>query len=140
MTTKERIFLGIAEILAGYKSGDTERGDRGQEMVRKVFDNLPATIRDAYNQVTQGAAEIEVGTRLGDADRVGWGWATVDDALLALNALRADDADTRMELHESALTMWETAWPYLVATQDSDKFIAARTLHQDCLAKLAGGE
>ena len=143
MTNKERIFLGIAEILAGMITGDLQRSEQGQAMVEAVFDNLPATTRDVYNQINLAAAEIEVGTRVGDPDRVGWGWAVIEDALLALDGLRAKDRDLLigklMELHKSALTMWETAWPYLVATQDSDKFIAARTLHQNCLANLAGG-
>jgi len=137
-STKQKIWSGIAEIVAGEKHGDIARGDRGQEMVRKVLDDLPDNIRDAYNQVTQGAAEIEVGTRDGDADRVGWGWATVDDALLALNALRVDDAYTRMELHRAAMEMFDIAMPCLVGDL-VDKFSAARELHQKCLAKLAGG-
>ncbi len=50
--------------------------------------------------------------------------------------------DLLMELHRTALEMWKIAWPYLAHThtQDSDKFIAARMRHQDCLAKLAGKE
>ena len=137
-STKERIWTGIAEIVAGYKSGDIARGDRGQEMVRKVLDNLPDNIRDTYNHINMGIAEIEVGTRDGDADRVGMGYATIDDALLALNARQATDHDLLMQIHESAMDMFEIAMPYLLGDL-VDKFLAARTLHQDCLSKLSGG-
>jgi len=88
-STKQQVWAGIIELVAGEKQADSARGDRGHAMVEAAL--------------------------------------TRDDEIL-------------MELHKSALTMWETAWPYLVATQDSDKFIAARTLHQKCLAKLSGGE
>jgi len=137
---KQRVFLGIAEILAGHNSGDLARSEQGQAMVNQVFDNLPASIRAAYGTINLAAAEIEVGTKTGDYDRVGGGWAALDDAMLALDALRQKDNDLLMDLHKSALTMWEIAWPYLVGKNDSEKFMTARTLHQDCLARLSGGE
>lgn len=136
---KERIFGGIAEILAGMKSGDEERSKRGQAMVNQAFDNLPPTIRDAYNHINLAAAEIEVGTRLGDHDRVGWGWAAIDDAMLALDALRAKDHDLLYQLDQARQDMWEAAARYL-PLEARHKVAAAMTAHQNVLAKLAGGE
>ncbi len=138
-STKQRIFLGIAEILAGEKHGDVARGAGGQEMIEAVFDNLPDNIRDAYNHINMGIAEIEVGTRVGDADRVGWGYSVVDDALLALNGLRADGADARMELHRAGVKLWEIADSHLAFTGDYGRYLRARERFQIALSKIAGG-
>jgi len=95
-------------------------------------------IRDAYNHINMGIAEIEVGTRVGDPDRVGWGWATVDDALLSLEGMRVNETDLRMELHRAAMELWEIAEPHLVGTEDAVRYMRARERFQTILSALVG--
>jgi len=89
-STKEQVWAGIIELVAGEKQADRARGDRGHAMVELALKR--------------------------------------DDYIL-------------MELHKSALEMFDVALPYLVGNMEaSDKFLAARELHQKCLAKLSGGD
>ena len=137
-STKQRIYRGIAEILAGMTTGDSARSEQGQAMVNQVFDNLPATIRAAYNTITLAAAEIEVGTKTGDYDRVGLGWSALDDGMLALDALRAKDADLMSQLDQARKDMWE-AVRHHIPLEARQQFASVMTAHQNILAKLASG-
>lgn len=97
------------------------------------------TVRDAYNKINMAAAEIEVGTKTGDYDRVDRGWTALDDGLLTLDALRANDHDLISQLDQARLDMWEAARQHM-PLEARQKFGEAMTAHQNILSKLTGDE
>ena len=88
------------------------------------------------NKIVQSIAEIEVGTRTGDTDRVRQGWAAVEDVLLTLNAFRAKEYDLLAELDKTRLKMWE-ACRYYMPLNARQLISEAMTVHQNIIGALA---
>jgi len=58
MTTHDKINIGIAEMLAGMKSGDMKRSDAGQELVRQALAQLQPMPVDALMELHRAATAM----------------------------------------------------------------------------------
>ena len=58
MTTHDKINLGIAEMLAGMKSGDIKRGDAGQELIRQALAVIEPMPVDALMELHRAATAM----------------------------------------------------------------------------------